>query len=251
MPAVVSPGPRTDVGIVFALPIEAGRFADRVRMAGSFETGGLTIHEGFIADRSVAWVVAGVGVERATTATRRLVAGHRPRIVIAVGFAGGLAPEIARGAVVSPRRAVRPGAEPLDLVAVGVAAERSVTTIVSVDRVVCSVDEKRRLARESTADVVDLETWGIARETLASGLPCGCLKVVSDTALDELPAEVARLSEAPSRWRQVGAALRTIGRRPAAAADLWKLWERAVIDSRSLADALERAISALPAAAGP
>lgn len=247
----MSPGPRTDVGIVFALPIEAGRFADRVRTAGSFETGGLTIHEGSIAGRSIAWVIAGAGVERATMATRRLVAGHRSRIVIAAGFAGGLAPEVARGAVVSPRRAVRPGAEPLDLVVVVAEAERSATTIVSVDRVVCSVDEKRRLARDAAAEVVDLETWGIAREALASGLPCGCLKVVSDAARDELPAEVARLTEAPSPWRQVGAALRTIGRRPTAAADLWKLWERAVIDSRSLADALERAISALPAAAGP
>lgn len=238
-----------DAGIVFALPIEAGRFADRVRMAGSFETGDLTIHEGSIAGRSIAWVVGGAGVERAAAATRRLVAGHRPRIVISAGFAGGLAPEIERGAVVSPRRVVRPGEEPFEMMVIGAETIRSVTTIVSVDRVVCSVDEKRRLARDAAADVVDLETWGVTRESLASGLPCGCIKVVSDSALDELPAEVARLTEAPSRWRQVGAALRTIGSRPAAAADLWKLWERAVIDSRSVADALERAISTLPAAA--
>jgi len=244
---VVNHRPRSDAGIVFALPIEAGRFADRAREARVFETDGLRLHEATVAGRSVAWVVAGPGVERASRAASLLIAGHRPRFVISAGFAGGLTPGIARGAVVTPRRAVRTGAEALELAACVAAAEGEGTTIVTVDGVVRSADEKRRLADASGADVVDLETWGIAREAAAAGLACGCVKVVSDAALDELPAEVVRLAEATSRWRQAGAALRSIGRRPAVAADLWKLWERAVIDSRSLADSLERTIATLPA----
>lgn len=249
----MTPPARTDAGVVFALPIEAGRFGDRVGEMATFRTNDLTLHEGVIARRTVAWVVAGTGVERAARATRLLIDGHRPRLVIAAGFAGGLVPGIDRGSLVTPGRVVRPGLEPLPLLSLRPGVEGQTATIVTVDRVVCATDEKRRLADDTRADVVDLETWGIAAAARDAGLPCGCCKIVSDSVLDELPAEVARLTEAPSRWRRVGAALRTIGRRPAAAADLWKLWERAVIDSRSLADALERAISALPAAvdAGP
>lgn len=241
----MTPRIRTDAGVVFALPIEAGRFGDRVGEVANFQTAGLMFHEGVIARRRVAWVVAGTGVERAAHATRLLIDGHRPRIVIAAGFAGGLVPGIERGSLVTPGRVVRPGLEPWPLLSLRPGVARDTATIVTVDRVVCSTDEKRRLADEAQADVVDLETWGIAAAARDAGLPCGCCKVVSDAALDELPAEVARLTEAPSRWRQVGAALRTIGRRPSAAVDLWNLWERATIDSRSLADALETTITGL------
>jgi len=37
-----------------------------------------------------------------------------------------------------------------------------------------------------------------------------------------------------------------VGRRPAAAVDLWRLWERSVVDSRTLADAVADAIRVWP-----
>ena len=56
---------RADVGIVFALPVEAGRFADRVTDTRRIEASGLAVHVGRVDGRVVAWVVGGVGVERA------------------------------------------------------------------------------------------------------------------------------------------------------------------------------------------
>jgi len=242
----VSGGRRAAAGVVFALPVEAGRFADLVSEPLATEAAGLRLHEGRVADRDVAWVVAGVGVRAAARACRLLVDGHRPRLVIAAGFAGALADDLARGEIVCPWRAARVGEESIDLVGLETAPARRPLGILSVDRVVCSADEKRRLGREAAADLVDMETWAVAREARDAGLPCACLRVVSDTADEELPREVARLAEAASPWRRLGLALGTLGRRPAAVGDLWRLWEQAVVDSRSLADALERGIAALP-----
>jgi adenosylhomocysteine nucleosidase len=236
---------RADAGIVFALPVEAGRFADRVQEVRRIEAAGLLLHQGLLQDRVVAWVVGGVGVERAARACRLLIDGHKPRVVISSGFAGALGADIERGRVVAPQRAARPGAQSIDLaVSEALAAGRQLT-IATVDRVVSTVAEKQRLAAETAADLVDMETWAVAREALAAGVPCRCLRVVSDAATDTLPPEIAKLTEATSPWRRLGAALRTVGSRPAAAADLWRLYERAVVDSRTLADALEREITGL------
>lgn len=236
---------RADVGIVFALPIEAGRFADRVTGVRRIEAAGLVLCQGLLHDRIVAWVVGGVGVERAARASRLLIDGHRPCVVISAGFAGALATDIERGSIVAPQVAVGVGHDAIHLTPPESAAAGRRLTIVTVDRVAATVAEKQRLAAETGADVVDMETWAVARAALDAGAPCRCLRIVSDAAGDSLPPEIARLTEAASPWRRLGAALRTVGSRPAAAADLWKLYERAVVDSRSLADALEREVTSL------
>lgn len=230
-------------GIVFALPIEAGRFADRASEQRSIHTAGVTVHEGLIGNATVAWVVGGAGIGPARRACRLLIDGHRPRLILTAGFAGALSPDIARGTVVRPERVLRLGHQPIDLAC----SEARPLSIVTVHDVVSSTDAKRRLAQETFADLVDMETWGVASEARSAGLPCECVRVVSDTAHEELPQEVSQLTAARSPWRRFGAALRTVGRRPSAALDLWQLWERAVVDSRTLADALEHRLATLPA----
>lgn len=242
------PSARADVGVVFALPIEAGRFADRVEAAHRLEAAEFTVLEGGMADRRVVWVVGGAGMERAARACRILVDGHRPRVVIAAGFAGALSPDLERGRAVNPVRVVCPGHDSLDLEVCPALGGPRPLTIATTDRVACAAEDKRRLAEETGADLVDLETWAVAREAGVVGLPCRCIRVVSDAVGDDLPVEVAQLTTATSPWRRFGAALRTVGRRPSAAADLWRLWERAVVDSRLLADVLARSIAELPAA---
>jgi adenosylhomocysteine nucleosidase len=236
---------RADAGIVFALPVEAGRFADRVQEVRRIEAAGLVLYQGMLQDRVVAWVVGGVGVERAARACRLLIDGHNPRVVISAGFAGALAAEIERGTIVSPHTAARSGADAIQLAPPESAAAGRGLTIATVDHVASTMAEKQRLAAETAAHLVDMETWAVAREALTAGVPCRCLRVVSDAATDALPPEIAKLTEATSPWRRLGAALRTVGSRPAAAGDLWRLYERAVVDSRTLADALEREIIGL------
>ena len=234
-------------GIVFAVPIEAEAFSRAVTDAVALEAAGLTFHEGRIGGGRVAWCVAGVGREAARLAARLIVDGHRPRLLVSAGFAGGLDPGLARGAVVEPAlvRGELPTSEPLPLVAPGQAGG----AIVTVDLIVRTPTEKAALAAATGAAVVDMETLAVAEVARDAGLPCRAIRVISDAAGDELPPDVTRLITPQSAMRRAGAVIGMLGRRPRAALDLWQLWERAVVDGRTLSAALVNRCGSLAAVA--
>jgi hypothetical protein len=118
--------------------------------------------------------------------------------------------------------------------------------IVTVSRVLASVEAKRRLAATSGAQLVDMETHAVATVARAAGLACGSVRVVSDDATQDLPREVAALAAPQSPMRRLGTALAAVGRRPRAAIDLWRLYEHAVVDGGTLAAALVQLIESLP-----
>lgn len=233
-------------GIVFAMPVEADAFAARGRDVVRMQAAGLEFHEGTIVGRRVAWVVAGAGLARAERACRLLIDGHRPGLIVSAGFAGGLVAGIERGRVVAPSRAIRAEQGSIPLAVAAASGVANAGAIITIDHVAGTVDEKRTLAATTGAELVDMETWGVARAARESGLDCVGLRVVSDTASDELPRELAALVKPQSSLRRLGSALRAVGRRPGAAVDMWRLWEHAVVDARTLADAIERLIGRLP-----
>ncbi len=236
---------------MFALETEAQHFASIVRERRSLSTAvaagrSLEFHEGLLAGKRVAWVVGGAGVAAAARAASLLVDGHRPRRLASAGFAGGLDPALARGALVAPETVLREGEGAFALEPPPCPGAEPARSLVTVDAVVTTVAAKRALADRTGAAIVDMETWAVARTAAAAGIPCLSLRVVSDAAGDELPADIARLVAPQSGLRRAGAALAAIGRKPAAAATLWRLWEQAVVDARVLALALERVVAALP-----
>jgi|APGre2960657423_1045063.scaffolds.fasta_scaffold16054_3 adenosylhomocysteine nucleosidase len=250
---------RCHVGVVFALAIEADAFESRGRDILEIRPDGFLIREGTVADRRVAWVVGGTGIEQASAATQMLIDGHRPQFILSAGFAGALAAGIARGSVATASRVVRMNEEPLALMpypaqavdeswAEAASRPRSQSlTLATVDRVLCTAEEKKSVAQSLAAELVDMETWGVAKVALAAGLDCMSLRVVSDTASQTLPAEIAALARPQSAMRKFGTAIAAIGHRPRAAVDLWNLWEQAVVDGRTLADSIELLCRSLPA----
>jgi adenosylhomocysteine nucleosidase len=231
-----------DLGIVFAVPIEAHAFERRVTAKREMLAAGLAFREAAVAGRRVAWCIGGVGEERAARATRLLIDGHGPTMLVAAGFAGGLDRAFARGSLVEPTavRGESPGSESLRL-----AAAVAGPTLVTVNRIVHSPAEKAALGAATGAALVDMETLAVARVARDMGLPCRAVRVISDAAGDRLPADVTRLVEPQSAFRRAGALLGTLGRRPRAALDVWQLWEHAVVDGRTLAQALEHLAASL------
>jgi len=241
-----APGPCV-AAIVFAVDVEADPLGRLAADVTTIESAGPTIHEGVVAGRRIAWCVGGVGSDRARRAARLLVAGHRPRFLVTAGFAGGLDPGLARGAIVHPDRVVADnGGHAIDFAAVpGAGDSPPRPTIVTVGDVVATAEAKRRLAAASGAGLVDMESRAVAEVARESGLPCLAIRVVSDDAGTDLPREVARLARPQSAMRRLGAALGAVGRRPGAAVDLWRLWEHAVVDGKTLAAGIERLVRAL------
>jgi len=253
------------VGIVFAMDIEADAFAALAQETVELSAAGLLFSEGTVAGQRVAWCVAGAGAEAAQRATRLLIDGHRPRLILSAGFAGGLDPALVRGTAVSPRQALtRTGGPPIVCIGTGQGSlpaapigpsptgpsagiQSSDLAIVSVDHVVATAAAKQELAAASGASLVDMETYAVATVAQAAGLACVSIRVISDDSSHELPREIAALIQPQSGMRRLGAALGAIGRRPRAAVDMWRLWEHAVVDGRTLARAIETFLEGLAA----
>lgn len=232
------PSVTVDAAVVFALAVEADAFE---RLAdGRRDTRGarFTFSTGRVAGRSTAWCVSGIGRAAAAEAAGQLIAGHRPRLLITAGFAGGLDPRLRRGAVVRPGIARVPGAPARLPLAAADAAATPPPTIVTVDRIVADAAAKQALAVATGAQLVDMETFAVAEVAAAAGIACAAVRVISDEAGESLPAEVSLLSKPQSRLRRLGAVAGIASRRPGAVGDLWRLWERSVVDSRTLARGL-------------
>lgn len=254
------------MGIVFAMAVEADAFAALAQETVELSAAGLVFSEGTVAGRRVAWCVAGAGAEAAQRATRLLIDGHRPRLILSAGFAGGLDPALVRGTAVSPQQSLTStggpsiactatgqgslstapdGPSPIGPSSTGI--QNSDLAIVSVDHVVATAAAKRALAAASGASLVDMETYAVATVAQAAGLACVSIRVISDDSSQELPREIAALIQPQSGMRRLGAALGAIGRRPRAAVDMWRLWEHAVVDGRTLARAIETFLAGLAA----
>ena len=96
------------VGLVFALPIEAGGFIDRLSGRDQHEGLGFVAREGGLDGRRLVIVESGAGREAAARATEALIAGHHPRWIISAGFAGGLHDGLAQGDFLMANRIVDP-----------------------------------------------------------------------------------------------------------------------------------------------
>lgn len=247
-------GPR--VGIVVATPSEAGGILDALRETQTLRSGRTPFHSGQFADSAgrphhVVVVIGGVGLLAAVEATQLLVETFRPSRLLVAGFAGGLRP--LDGNVYSVNRvlAVKEIANfhsgySGDATPCLLELESSPTfpsaTLLTAPRVVRTPEEKRSLAAEYHADLVDMETWGVVMWCQKRGVPVAALRILFDTANEEISEETVRLMNAAqkSTARLVGSLARMLVTQPTVVPKLYHLKERAIV----AADALARATQA-------
>ncbi|WP_165225104.1 phosphorylase family protein [Aquisphaera insulae] len=245
----IAPAPApADVGIVMAMPIEAGYLLDALSKVRKYSAGRHAVVEGELAGKVVAVVVTGPGEAAATRGTEHLVAGHRPRRLISAGFGGALDPALARNDLVLPREVAGSAgglheANPDVPEIPGI--RRVGGRLLTVDRVITSTAEKADLGRAHGADVVDMETAAVARLAHVRSIPFYSIRVISDDASTELPPEVARMLTKSGSYR-VGVALRAIWNRPAAIKDFMGLHARALECADRLASGITRLLESLP-----
>lgn len=234
---------RVDVAILVALSLEATPLLDRLQSTVKLTaSAGPKIAIGQLKQRRVAVVATGVGRDAAIRGARLTIEGHRPGLVVAAGLCGGLAADLARGAVVVASSVTRPDgntrqpAEASSLLATnGYRAVR----VVTADQVVDTPEAKHDLRTTTAADVVDMESWWIADVAEDSGTPWAVVRSVSDTATERIPKDVAKLASVTHPARLAGAAARILFSRPSAIADLAQLREHACSAADRLAEAFD------------
>ncbi len=132
---------------------------------------------------SRAVTITGMGGRNASRSIGTALAQWRPRAVITAGFAGGLDPDLERGTVVfNPADELHIGAQLMALKARPVVFH-------CAPRIAVTSTEKSELRRLTRADVVEMESAIIHAACRNAGVPCGTIRVISDSAGENLPLD--------------------------------------------------------------
>jgi uridine phosphorylase len=219
------------------------------------------------ADRSgVFTLIVGIGRQSAGKAMREFLAGGAsvpasrlvsslapPEMVLTCGFAGGLNPDLKLGEVVfetsfsgSSRRAsaqIKTG-EMLEPTHVGcydklMAAGAKPAKFFCADRVATTVAEKKKLRDETGADAVEMESAAIHAICRERGIPCATVRVISDTANENLPLDFNALAK-PDKNLDYGKLAWAIARSPGKIGALMELQKKTKFAAEQLAGVLAK-----------
>ena len=128
-------------------------------------------------------IVTGMGKLNADSAVRSFFEQQKPKLVLTCGFAGGLDPELTLGTVVFEENT---GA------GLGTFLEKHCAKRVKffcASRMIITPAEKRSLREKTGADAVEMESGSIQALCSKRHIPCATVRIISDTADEELPLD--------------------------------------------------------------
>ena len=193
----------TNIAVTFALPAESSQFMRRLRNKSRADRNGISVVRGMINDRTVEVVHTGVGEKICRERIERFLADELFHILISTGFAGALSNRLHVNDVLLAQNFstvdLKQAQESLS--ALSVHAADLLTLPAPID----SREERERIARESGAAAVDMETEFIARACATHAVPLLSLRVVTDTPLESFPAPPNVLFDIEKQRTQVTA----------------------------------------------
>ncbi|MHB1156465.1 MAG: phosphorylase family protein [Phycisphaerales bacterium] len=194
------------------------------------------------ADDTTLLQITGMGQSRARQSAQQLLADLRPTRVLITGLCGALDPSLKVADVLHFTKIISPSSQTFVPTLIGLASTPSHMTLLTADHLITTPAEKSRLHRQTAAHAVDMESAAVAAVCDAHHIPWLCLRAVSDTADQALPAYLADMVDRFGRSRPL-AALRQLLPHPARLRTLLQIARQ----SRAAANALA---NALPAACG-
>jgi adenosylhomocysteine nucleosidase len=148
---------------------------------------------GFAAEARIAFplgwplAIGGGSAAGATLAVRQLIAAGATGVV-SFGLAGGLDPALPAGTLIVADEVMSDGQLwPTDASLSARLGGATGHRCLGLDHVVVSAAEKHRLAGETHASVVDMESGAVAAAASASGVPFAVLRAICDPAARTLP----------------------------------------------------------------
>lgn len=173
--------------------------------------------------------------------------------LVSFGTCAGLSEALAPGALLVPQSIRLPNGEThsADVTWLETAA-RSVDCatdpphrLLGSDRLIASVDDKARLAAETGAEALDMESHIVARAAADAQLPFLAVRAVADPASRAVP-EWALDGIGPDGATRIAPIILNVVKRPRRAAALYRLWR----DNAAAEAALRRVAGAVPAGFG-
>ena len=221
--------PKPDVVVLFALGVESAGLKEKLGSTAAVNMEGRKVTVGKLGELVVGVVESGVGRKAAAAAARDVIDIIAPKYVVSAGFAGGLVSELKRGHVVMPNRVIDVNGNeaiiPLNLTDEQIEATQGLTvgTLLTVDRIIGEVAEKRNLGEKHEAVAVDMETVAIAKACEEKGTKLISVRIISDAVDQPLPKDLGKMMSQKTTSGMIGAAAATIFNRPGSVKDMWNL----------------------------
>jgi len=191
-----------------------------------------------VADRSAVKVILlGMGTRNAEQAIRVALMEQRPQLVLTCGFAGGLRPDLAMGTVVfsaDPETGLEPA-----LLAAGAKPAHFHCS----EQVAATAEAKRALRESTGADAVEMESRIIHAVCRQQNIPCATVRVILDTAQEDLPLDFNQLMT-PRQKLSYGKLALALAGSPRKVGALLRLQKQTQAAAGKLTDVLLRIIAA-------
>ncbi len=184
-------------------------------------------------------IIVGIGRQNAEKSVRHFLAASSPAQVLTCGFAGGLNPELKLGEVVFELAAPQTDSP---LSAKLLAAGAKPVKFFCTDRIATTVTEKRALREQTGADAVEMESAAIHAVCAEKKIPCVTLRVISDTAEEDLPLDFNALAKA-DKSIDFGKLFLAIAKSPGKIGALMALQKKTQFAANQLASVLGKFIS--------
>ncbi len=174
------------IAVTFALPAESSEFLHRLGNKSRVDRNGINIVRGTIDHRSIEVIHTGVGENICRERIGKFLENRQFDFLISAGFAGSLNHELQLNDLLVAKNflTLNPKQAQSSLSNVSTHVANMLTVPAPID----SSEERERIARESGASAVDMETEFIARACAAHGIPLLALRVITDTQTQPFPA---------------------------------------------------------------
>lgn len=174
----------------------------------------------------------GMGAINAERAVRRELEIRQPRLLLSCGYAGGLNPRHKLGTVLFDATTAPRLKQPL--LNLGAIEGHFQTT----DRVIVTSEEKEALFASSQADAVEMESSAIMNVGRLYGIPSATIRVISDTAQEDLPMDFNALAGADGNVSYLKL-LKVLASQPSKLFELRQFQKRLTVASESLGRVLQ------------
>ncbi|HEX3624385.1 MAG TPA: hypothetical protein VH280_03060 [Verrucomicrobiae bacterium] len=187
--------------------------------------------------------LTGIGRENAEKAAKEFLATHTPSLLMTCGFAGALIPELKIGDVIFEIPA-KGGAGDESYAAVRsklAAAGAREAKIFCAERIATTVADKKKLREDTGADAAEMESGAVQAACSARGIPCVTVRVISDTASQDLPLDFNNFMK-EDKSLDMSKLMMAVAKAPWKMGALMELQKNTKLAAQRLADALVKAI---------
>ncbi|HEY4271013.1 MAG TPA: hypothetical protein VGM65_03340 [Candidatus Udaeobacter sp.] len=226
----------TRIAVTFALPAESSEFLRRLGNKSRANRNGMSIVRGTIGHRSIEVIHTGVGESVCRERIGKFLENQQFDFLISAGFAGSLKHELQVNDVLVAKNFstvdVKHAQSSLSNVSIHTA------DLLTVPDLIDSSEERERIARESEASAVDMETEFIACACATHGIPLLALRVITDTPDEPFPAPPRILFNVQQQRTQIATLAKFFVAHPLRILGLIQFAKRITHARRTLANAL-------------